>query len=81
MLLAMVMTQGWRVFAGGVAAVVLAAGLTARPAAANEIQLSMDAGPGDSGGDRGAVDGRARGVVAGGGDALRRRGGGGRRVG
>ncbi len=44
MLLAMVMTQGWRVFAGGVAAVVLAAGLTARPAAADEIQLSMDAG-------------------------------------
>ena len=44
MLLAMAMTQGWRVSVGGVAAVALAAGLTARPAAADEIQLSMDAG-------------------------------------
>ncbi|MXW35578.1 MAG: hypothetical protein F4W89_10400 [Acidobacteria bacterium] len=40
----MVMTQGWRVPACGVAAVLLATGVAPRPVAADEIQLSMDAG-------------------------------------
>ena len=44
MLSAFIMTQGWRVPAGWVAAVALAAGPAARPAAADEIQLSLDAG-------------------------------------
>ena len=44
MLSAVVMRQRWRVSAGGVAAVALAAGVAARPAAADEIQFSLDAG-------------------------------------
>ena len=44
MLSVVVLTQGWRVPACGLAAVVLATGLGARPAAADEIQFSMDAG-------------------------------------
>ena len=81
MLLAMVMTQGWRVFAGGVAAVVLAAGLTARPAAADEIQLSMDAGRVTLVATRAPLTDVLAAWSRVGGDALRGRGGGGRRVG
>ena len=44
MLSGVVMKQWWRGLAGGVAAVALATGVVARPAAADEIQLSLDAG-------------------------------------
>ena len=44
MLVGVVMKQRWRGLAGGVAAVALATGVVARPAAADEIQLSLDAG-------------------------------------